>query len=60
MLLPCGRCYHHLLLCYCKIMAGVMAMWQMEKPLTWSYIYVMADVIADVILYVVNRQKLDY
>ena len=46
MLLPCGRWYHHLLLYCFKVLADVIAMWQMEKPLDWCYIYVMADVIA--------------
>ena len=46
MLLPCGRWNHHLLLYCIIVLADVIAMWQMEKPLHWCFIYLMADVIA--------------
>ena len=46
MLLPCVRWYHHLFLYCFKVLADVIAMWQMEKPLYWCFIYVMADAIA--------------
>ena len=46
MLLPCGRWYHRMFLYCFKVLADVIAMWQMEKPLYWCFIYVMTDVIA--------------
>ena len=40
MLLPCGRCYHHCCSYSCMLMADVIAMWQMEKPLfLWGWCY---------------------